>query len=524
MAKHYLEVLSETIRANWDELALADYRTLNRYTYSDLADNMADLGVIYDGLQLKKGTHIALCGNNCANWAVAFLGTAVWGGINVCVMPDFAAEDIIRIINHSEAEVLIASEQVRKKLGITADGTVVPSLPNVKHVISMESLLPLNTKMEAPDVHLNKEDIHYKAGKLDDLVMICYTSGSTGTPKGVMLSYRSLSNNVQNCIENLPEHKGQNVLSMLPLAHMYGLVCELLAQIPAGCHIWFLGQTPTPSTLQKALLEIRPYTIVTIPLVIEKIVKKNILPVLEKKKLKRWWKTPIVGKMLRNMIRRRLLQSLGGNILQFHVGGAALNEEVEKLLMDIKFPVTVGYGLTETGPLVSGNLWQNFKFKSSGRLVSGMTAKIVDEEIWIKGENVMLGYYNEPELTKQVITPDGWFRTGDVGEIKEDGTIYVQGHKSNLIVQADGNKVYPETIEAIINEIDGVDESLVTVWNNQLVALVVTQLELNVNAIREKINEALPAYSRITKVETRTDPFEKTPKHSIKRYLYRDNG
>jgi len=517
MARHYLEVLSETIRTNWDELALADYRSLNRYTYSDLADNMANLGVIYDGLKLKKGVHVALCGNNCANWAVAFLGTAVWGGVNVCVMPDFAAEDIARIINHSDAEVLIASEQVRKKLQDS-------ELPKVKHVISMESMLPLDSKMEAPEIHLKKTDINYQAGSLDELLMICYTSGSTGTPKGVMLSYRSLSNNVQNAIENLPEHNGQNVLSMLPLAHMYGLVCELLAQIPAGCHIWFLGQTPTPSTLQKALLEIRPYTIVTIPLVIEKLVKKNIIPVLEKKKLKRWWNTPIVGKMLRNMIRRRLLQGMGGNILQFHVGGAALNEEVEKLLMDIKFPVTVGYGLTETGPLVSGNLWQNFKFKSSGRLVSGMTAKIVDEEIWIKGENVMLGYYNEPELTKQVLTPDGWFRTGDVGEIMEDGTIYVQGHKSNLIVQADGNKVYPETIEAIINEIDGVDESLVTVWNNQLVALVVTQLELNVNAIREKINAALPAYSRITKVETRTDPFEKTPKHSIKRYLYRDNG
>jgi long-chain acyl-CoA synthetase len=228
--------------------------------------------------------------------------------------------------------------------------------------------------------------------------------------------------------------------------------------------------------------------------------------------------------MFKNMVCRRMLQSMGGNIRQFHVGGAALNEEVEKLLMDIRFPITVGYGLTETGPLVSGNLWQNFKARSGGRLVSGMEAKIVDEEIWVRGENVMLGYYNEPELTKQVLTEDGWFRTGDVGEIGEDGTIYVQGHKSNLIVQADGNKVYPENIEAILNEIDGIDESLVTVWNNQLVALVVTQLELNVNTIREKINAALPSYSRITKIETRTDPFERTPKHSIKRYLYRDNN
>ena len=516
MARHYLEVLSETIRNNWEEIALADYKSLTRYTYGDMADQIADLGDIYKQLKLKKGVHIALCGNNCANWAVAYLATAVWGGVNVCVMPDFQAEDIARIVNHSNAEVLIASEQVRKKL----EGL---ELPQVKHRIAMESLLPIGENVKRPDSHLTKDQVNYKGKKLDDVVMLCYTSGSTGTPKGVMLSYRSLSNNVQNAIENLPEHNGQNVLSMLPLAHMYGLVCEFLAQIPAGCHIWFLGQTPTPSTLQKALLEIRPYTIVTIPLVIEKIVKKNIIPVLEKKKLKRWWNTPIIGKLLRNTICRRLQQSLGGNIRQFHVGGAALNEEVEKLLMDIKFPVTVGYGLTETGPLVSGNLWQNFKFKSSGRVVSGMTAKIVDEEIWVKGENVMLGYYNEPELTKQLLTEDHWFRTGDVGEIMEDGTIYVQGHKSNLIVQADGNKVYPETIEAIINEIDGVEESLVTVWNNQLVALVVTQLELNVNNIREKINEVLPSYSKIAKVETRTDPFEKTPKHSIKRYLYRDN-
>ena len=515
MAKHYLEVLTDAIRNNWDEIALADYRTLTRYTYGDMADNMADLAAIYDSLKLKKGVHIAICGNNCANWAIAYLATAVWGGVNVCVMPDFAAEDIARIINHSNAEVLIASEQVRKKL----EGR---ELPKIKHNFAMETLLPIGESVEIPEIHLKKEDINYGGRSIDDVVMLCYTSGSTGTPKGVMLSFRSLSNNIQNVTENLPEHDRQNVLSMLPLAHMYGLVCELLGQLPAGCHIWFLGSTPTPATLSKALLEIRPYTIVTIPLVVEKIVKKNIFPVIQKKNVKMFWNMPVIGRMFKNMVRRRMLQSMGGNIRQFHVGGAALNEEVEKLLMDIRFPITVGYGLTETGPLVSGNLWQNFKARSGGKLVSGMQAKIVDEEIWVKGENVMLGYYNEPELTKQVLTEDGWFRTGDVGEIGEDGTIYVQGHKSNLIVQADGNKVYPENIEAILNEIDGIDESLVTVWNNQLVALVVTQLELNVNNIREKINAALPAYSRITKIETRTDPFERTPKHSIKRYLYRD--
>ena len=516
MARHYLEVLSDTIRDNWNEIALADYRTLTRYTYGDLADNMANLGNIYDQLKLKKGVHVAICGNNCANWAVAYLGTAVWGGVNVCVMPDFQAEDIARIVNHSNAQVLIAAEPVRKKL----EGH---DLPKVKYIIALETLLPLNAKkIQAPEIHLTKDDVKYEGKSLDDLVMICYTSGSTGTPKGVMLSYRSLSNNVQNCMECLPEHNGQNVLSMLPLAHMYGLVCELLAQIPAGCHIWFLGQMPTPAVLKKALAEIRPYTIVTIPLVIEKLVKKNIMPVLKKKHINFLWHLPGINRLMKKMVCKTLNMGLGGNVRQFHVGGAALDEDVEKLLMDIKFPLTVGYGLTETGPLVSGNLWQNFKARSGGRVVSGMEAKIVDEEIWVRGENVMLGYYNEPALTKQVLTKDGWFRTGDVGKVEEDGTIYVQGHKSNLIVQADGNKVYPETIEAILNDMEGVDESLVTVWNNQLVAVVVTQMDLSVENMRNKLNEMLPSYSRITKIETQTDPLERTPKHSIKRYLYRD--
>lgn len=514
MAKHYLEVLRDTIRANWNEIALADYRSLTRYTYGDLADNMANLGNIYDQLKLKKGVHIAICGNNCANWAVAYLGTAVWGGVNVCVMPDFQAEDIARIVNHSDAKVLIASEQVRKKL----EGL---KLPKVKHIFALETLTPITKKVEDADIHLTPEQVNYQGGSLDDLVMICYTSGSTGTPKGVMLSYRSLSNNVQNCIECLPEHNGQNVLSMLPLAHMYGLVCELLAQIPAGCHIWFLGQMPTPAVLKKALAETRPYTIVTIPLVIEKLVKKNIFPILQKKYMTVLWHLPGISRLMKKMVCKTLNMGLGGNVRQFHVGGAALNEEVEKLLMDIRFPLTVGYGLTETGPLVSGNLWQNFKARSGGKLVSGMEAKIVDEEIWVRGENVMLGYYNEPELTRQVLTEDGWFRTGDVGKVEEDGTIYVQGHKSNLIVQADGNKVYPETIEAILNDMEGVDESLVTVWNNQLVAVVVTQMDLSVENMRAKLNEMLPSYSRITKIETQSDPLERTPKHSIKRYLYK---
>ena len=282
MARHYLEVLSETIRTNWNEIALADYRTLTRYTYGDMADYMACLGAIYDQLKLKKGAHVAICGNNCANWAVAYLGTAVWGGVNVCIMPDFQAEDIARIVNHSQAVVLIASEQVRKKL----EGQ---ELPKVRYIFALETLMVIESRMarpktiREPEIHLTQDQINYEGKSLDDLVMICYTSGSTGTPKGVMLSYRSLSNNVQNCMENLPEHNGQNVLSMLPLAHMYGLVCELLAQIPAGCHIWFLGQMPTPAVLKKALAEIRPYTIVTIPLVIEKLVKKNVFPVLQKK-------------------------------------------------------------------------------------------------------------------------------------------------------------------------------------------------------------------------------------------------
>lgn len=513
MSKHYLELLGETIRNYWDKPALTDYNGTANYTYGQMAEAIARLGALYDELGIAKGSHIAICGVNSSNWAVAYLTSAVWGGVNVCIMPDFPADDIVRMVNHSDSVILIASAQVRKKL----EGKEMPA---VKYLIPMETLEVEGTTVEAESP--TREDLDYSGRDLDETCMICYTSGSTGTPKGVMLSFRSLSNNVQNCKENLPKHDGMNVLSMLPLAHMYGLVCELLAQLPAGCHIYFLGKTPTPSVLLKALKEIRPYTIVTIPMVIEKIVKKNVFPVIQKPAIKRMWNWPGIGRILKNMVRNKMLKSLGGNILQFHVGGAALNEDVERLLMEIRFPITVGYGLTETGPLVSGNLWQNFRARSGGKVVSGMEAKIVDEEIWVKGENVMQGYYKAQELTDEVITEDGWFRTGDVGKVEADGTIYVQGHKSNLIVQANGNKVYPEAIEALLNDLDGVEESLVTEWDNQLIALVVTKWEqLNVASLRERINALLPRDSQLQKIETQSDPLEHTPKHSIKRYLYR---
>lgn len=514
MVQHYLELLGETICRYWDKPALTDYKGTTSYTYGEMAREIARVGAMYDALGLEKGSHIAICGNNCANWAVSYLATAVWGGVNVCIMPDFPADDIARMVNHSDAVVLIASAQVRKKLGDK-------ELPAVQVILPMEELSVQGAKSPAYTAP-TPESINYSGRGIDETCMICYTSGSTGTPKGVMLSFRSLSNNVQNCKENLPKHDGMNVLSMLPLAHMYGLVCELLAQLPAGCHIYFLGKTPTPSILAKALQEVQPYTIVTIPMVIEKICKKSVFPVINKPAIRFFWRWPGVGRMLKNLVCKKMLKQLGGNILQFHIGGAALNEDVEKLLMDIRFPVTVGYGLTETGPLVSGNLWQNFRARSGGKVVSGMEAKIVDEEIWVKGENVMQGYYKAPDLTAEVITEEGWFRTGDVGKVEKDGTIYVQGHKSNLIVQANGNKVYPEAIEALLNDLDGVEESLVTEWDNQLVALVVTKWEqLNVASLREKINSLLPKDSQLQKIETQSDPLEHTPKHSIKRYLYR---
>ena len=532
------KIIEESFRQNWDRPALSNYQgvTLN---YRDVARRMAKLHIAFEQCGLQKGDKVAICSRNQANWGVSFLAALTYGAVAVPILHEFKPGNIHYLVNHSEARVLFVDE-------VIWEGLIQEEMPGLSVVVQINTFKFLYADTEERQnvrEHLNEsfgrrfpdyfgpEHLNYYEDSAEELAVINYTSGTSGFSKGVMIPYRALYSNIEFAAKDAcPMLKpGMQCVSMLPSAHMYGMMFEFLYEITCGMHVHFLSRVPSPKIIMKAFSEIHPDIIIAVPLVMEKVYKTKLKPLIDRNKLKLLMNIPVLDKVIAKRICTELTTAFGGQFEEVILGGAAFNPEVEKFLNKIGFHYTVGYGMTECAPIICYAHWNKVKVGSAGRPALNMQVRIdspdprtIPGEVQVSGPNVCLGYYKNEQATRDSFTEDGWFRTGDVGEIKEDGTIYVQGHKSNLIVQADGNKVYPETIEAIINEIDGVEESLVTVWNNQLVALVVTQLELNVNNIREKINAALPSYSKIAKVETRTDPFEKTPKHSIKRYLYRE--
>ena len=546
MQNHYLHYLTNVMSHQWSDPALTDYGEDHEYSFGGLAVEMLRLHTLFEQLGIKRGDKIALAGRNCANWAVAYLAVASYEGVVVSILQDFTAEDIAHLLDHSDSEMLFVGPYVWKEL----QKQTMPA--RLKAAISLEDweILYHNEKTQVPSTEeleaafktkyphgVEPENVHFSADP-DALALINYTSGSTGSPKGVMLNGRAISNNIEIGMKILPVDPGQRLVSMLPLAHMFGQVCELLYPLSCGTHIYFLTKSPTPSILLKALKDVQPYLVVTVPLVIEKIYKKNLDPMLSKWVIRMFWHTPIIGAILKSRVKSGLRNAFGGKLRYFICGGAAINPIVEKCLMDIHFPLSIGYGMTECAPLIGGNPPKYFKARSGGAPVMNMEVKIDNPneagigEILVKGENVMMGYYKNPEATKAVFTEDGWMRTGDLGRLDKKKNIYIKGRCKTMFLGASGQNIYPEEIEDKLNNQEAVGESLIVEREGKLIALVfpdetltkrmtLDEIQAIMKANLEKLNHLIPSYSKVSNIEVQDKPFEKTPKKSIKRFLYK---
>ena len=546
--KHYLSYLQETMHSNWNSLAMKDLDGENSYTYAELAAAIAKLHITWKQLGIKEGDKIALCGRNCANWGLLFLAVESYKAVVVSILPDFTAEGIHSLVDHSEAVLLYVGPNVKKKIDTT-------QMKGLKATIFMDEMTIVDAdektakafaKVDAAFAKaypngVQLSDVNYPTDNYDDLAVINYTSGSTGNPKGVMLTHLNLSGNVEFAHTRIPHKPGDAVLSMLPIAHMFGLMFEFLYQICEGAQVYFLTQAPTPTVLMKAFAQVKPFMILTVPLVIEKIIKKGVLPKISSPAAKIMWKTPGLRRIIRGKVKEGLDKTFGGRLRYLIIGGAALNGEVEQVLHDIKFQYCVGYGMTECGPLISYEDWWDYAFHSCGKELPQCHVRIdsddpvhKDGEIQVKGINVMKGYYKNEEATKAVFTEDGWMRTGDLGVLDKLGNIYIHGRSKNMILSANGQNIYPEELEDKINSMPCVVESIVVDRDHKLVALIFpdnsaegkkllgskTIAEL-MEENRVAVNKDLPQYSQISAVELVAQEFEKTPKRSIKRYLYK---
>ena len=546
--KHYLSYLQETMHSNWNELAMKDLDGVNSYTYAQLATEIAKLHVTWREMGIKEGDKIALCGRNCANWGLLFLAAASYKAVVVSILPDFTAEGIYSLVDHSEAVLLYVGPNVKKKIDVS-------QMKGLKATIFMDemSIIEADPKVckafDGAEAAFQKvypngvtlSDINYPTDNYDDLAVLNYTSGSTGNPKGVMLTHLNLSGNVEFAHNRIPHTKGDTVLSMLPIAHMFGLMFEFIYQVCEGAQVYFLTQAPTPTILMKAFAQVKPFMILTVPLVIEKIIKKGVLPKISTPTMKILWKTPIIKNIIRKKVKEGLEKTFGSQLRYLIIGGAALNGEVEQVLHDIKFQYCVGYGMTECGPLISYEDWFRYAFHSCGKELPQCHVRIDSEdptskdgEIQVKGINVMKGYYKNEEATKAAFTEDGWLRTGDLGVLDKEGNIYIHGRSKNMILGPSGQNIYPEELEDKLNSMPCVAESIVLDRDHKLVALVYPDTSADGKKIlgtksltqmmeenRNAVNKDLPQYSQISAIELVASEFEKTPKRSIKRYLYK---
>lgn len=545
--EHYFTRLQDSMRRNWDRPALCNYHG-EEFTFGDLATRIERFHIVFESIGVGKGDKIALCAKNSARWAVSFLAVTTYEAVVVPILADFHPDSIDSLVDHSESKILFTDTDLWKKLDIK-------KMPLVKTVVSVNDFSILYTAddhvakalEQLPELFAAKfpegvrpEDVSYPTDNAGDLAIINYTSGTTSAPKGVMLRYECLSSNVQFGQDNIPSYNTDKIVSMLPLAHMYGMMFEFLYPLCGGTAIYFLGKTPTPALLLGAMKEVRPYLVVTVPLVMEKIFKSAVLPVLNKPLMKVLAAVPGLDRILFNAIRKKLLTAFGGNVRMIIMGGAALNPEVEKWFKKFRLPFTVGYGMTEAAPLLAYEEWRKFVPRSCGKAIDREEVRIDSEdprnivgEIQARGVNIMSGYYKNEEATKAAFTADGWMNTGDLGVIDADGNIFIRGRSKNMILSSNGQNIYPEEIEALVNNSPYVVETVVVDRNSRLVALVYpdidklktdgiseAQIPDKMNEMMAEVNRSLPVYSKLAKVETVAEPFEKTPKMSIKRFLY----
>lgn len=546
--KSLATMIQTSLRKNWNRESFTDYRGAT-LLYRDVALMIAKLHILFEETGIRKGDRIAICGKNSSNWATACLAALSYGAVVVPILHEFKADNIHHIINHCEARLFFVGDQVWENLNeasmpgvegiIVLDGFNVAISRNEKLTQARERLNELFGRRYPKDFTAN--DVNYARTEFEDLAMINYTSGSTGFSKGVMLPYRSLISNHLFAGKAIYSMKaGDSVISMLPMAHMYGFSFEFFHEFLEGVHVYFLTRLPSPKIIFQALGEVRPALIVSVPLVIEKIIKKNILPKLETPSMKLMLKVPILNDQIKKKVRDEMVEAFGGRFFEAIIGGAAFNHEVEQFLASIHFPYTVGYGATECGPIIAYDGHDTFVPGSCGKAAPNMEVKILSSdpehvpgEIICRGPNVMLGYYKNEKLTEETIDKDGWMYTGDLGIMDKDGNIFIKGRSKSLILGPSGQNIYPEEIEESLNNMNLVNESVVISENEKLVALVYPDFdeamrqnmtEEQIAAVMEQnrteLNATLPAYEQISQIRIYHEEFEKTPKKSIKRFLY----
>lgn len=546
----FVDLIAESLKTNWDLDALTDYQGIT-LQYKDVARKIEKLHILFENAGVAKGDKIALCGRNSAHWATAFIATLTYGAVAVPILHEFKAQQVHDIVNHSEAKILFVGDMVWPEL----DATAMPHLEGIINIPDYSLLLSRSELLTNARERLNelfgkkypkyfrKEHISYPhTPDPNALAMINYTSGTTSNSKGVMIPFRALWSNYQFAIEVLGKQvkKGDHIISMLPLAHMYGMAFEFIFEFLHGCHVFYLTRIPSPKIVLKAFGEIKPTIIISVPLIIEKIIKKNVLPKLQTPSMKVLLKLPFISGRILDKVREGLISAFGGNFYEIIIGGAAFNSEVEDLLNKIHFPYTVGYGATECAPIISYEDWQKFRKGSCGKAAPRMEIKIDSDdpqhtvgEILTRGDNVMLGYYKNDEATRTTLV-DGWYHTGDLGVLDAEGNLYIRGRSKNMLLGASGQNIYPEEIEDKINTLPYVNESIVVQRGEKLVALIYPDYDeakrdgLDENGLRaameqnrKDINTMVASYERISAVELYETEFEKTPKRSIKRFLYK---
>lgn len=550
MEHSFIALIEESIKKHWNYNALTDYKGAT-LQYKDVARKIEKIHIVFQECGIQPGDKIAVCGRNSSHWGVTFMATLTYGAVVVPILHEFKADNVHMIVNHSEAKILFVGDQVWENLNENA-------MPNLEAIILMNDyslLVSRSEKITYAREHLNElfgkkypkdfrpEHVDYRRDEPEELALINYTSGTTSNSKGVMLPYRALWSNAEFAKSVLNLKVGDKLVSMLPMAHMYGLAFEFIYEFIVGCHIYFLTRVPSPKIIFNAFSEIKPSLVVAVPLIIEKIIKKNVLPKLEHPAAKLMMRIPIINDKIKAKVCESVVNAFGGNFYEIIIGGSAFNREIEEFLHSIDFPYTVGYGMTECAPIISYEDWKRFKLGSCGKAAPRMEIKIdspdpqhIVGEILCKGDNVMLGYYKNEEATKAVLEEDGWLHTGDLGTMDEEGNLTIRGRSKNLILGPSGQNIYPEEIEERLNNFPYVAESLIIQQaNGKLAALVypdadaVSAESLNEDALikvmednRVGLNKVLPSYSQISTIKIYPEEFEKTPKKSIKRFLYQD--